>query len=120
MDEIYYRMDSVDGVGVNAEIGDVIIAGPVGPNTRLLTAIPLDDLPLLVTYLSRAYAQASSGLPQNELGTSLNAEAPQFVDHPDQSKVTLHLELFSGVSLAFGLPKDQCAALRDQLDRLLG
>ena len=119
MDEVYYRMGSLDGVGVSAEIGDAIIAGPVGPNSQLQVAIPLDDLPLLVTMLAQAYAQASAALPLGSLGTSLIAESPEFVGHPDQSKVTLYLELASGVPLAFGLPKEQCAELRRQLDYLL-
>lgn len=119
MDEIFYRMGSLDGVGVNAEMGDAVIAGPVGANNRLLTAIPLDDLPLLVTLLAQAYAQASAGLPQGSLGTSLIANSPEFVSHTDPSKVTLFLELSSGVPLAFGLAKEQCADLRSQLDRLL-
>lgn len=120
MSEIYYRMSSFDGIGVDAPNGDAVIVGSLGPDNELQVAIPLDDLPLLVTMLSQAYAQASAALPQRSLGTSLTANSPQFVSHPDPSKVTLYLELSSGVPLAFGLPKEQCAELRRQLDHLLG
>jgi hypothetical protein len=119
MSEIYYRMSSFDGIGVDAPNGDAVIVGSLGPDNELQVAIPLDDLPLLETMLSQAYAQASAALPQRSLGTSLIAEAPEFSAHSDQSKVTLYLQLASGVPLAFGFPKEQCADLRSQLDRLL-
>lgn len=119
MTEIYYRMNSFDGVGIDAPNGDAIIVGSVGSSNELQVAIPLDDVPVLVALLSRGLAQANSGLAQQDLGTSLNANSPQLFGHPDQSKVTLCLELASGVSLAFGFPKADCADLRDQLDNLL-
>lgn len=119
MSEIYYRMTSFDGIGVDAPNGDAIIVGRLDPDNELQVAIPLDDLPLLVTMLSQAYAQASAALSQRSLGTSLIANSPEFVSHPDPSKVTFFLELSSGVPLAFGLAKEQCADLRSQLDRLL-
>lgn len=116
MSDFNYRATEIVGVGIDRVNGDAMIVASIGEIGELTLAFPIDDVPQLVTLLSRGLAQANSGLGQDDLQTSLILSDAQFVGDLDQTNLSFVATLSAGLPVAFSIPKGQAAALRAQLD----
>ena len=115
MSDFNYRATELIGVGIDKVNGDAVIVATIGEAGELTLAFPLDDVPQVVTLLSRGMAQANRGLGQDDLETSLVLSDAQFVGDLGGTSLSFVATLSSGLPVAFSIPQGKAVALREQL-----